>query len=171
MNLYLTGIMGCGKTSAGRLAAGILEASFIDLDAEIEKRESMPIGEIFNLHGEEYFRDLETEALRDISEKSGLVVSTGGGIILRDENIEIMHQTGKIIWIERPVDLILTCVDASVRPLIASNPEKLNQIYAQRRPLYGKYADAVVQNNGFLEDAAKEIAERYLLLTDTKEEE
>lgn len=171
MNLYLTGIMGCGKSSAGQMAADILNAPFVDVDAEIEKLKGMPISEIFNMHGEEYFRQAETDMLRKISKKNGVVVSTGGGVVLREENIDIMKETGKIVWIERSVDLIITCVDASVRPLIAANPEKLNQIYAQRKSLYGKYADAIVQNNGSIEAAAKEIAEQYILLTSTEEEE
>ncbi len=164
MNLYLTGIMGCGKTSAGKMAAAILKVPFFDLDAEVEKREQLPVSEIFSRHGEEYFRLAETEALRQVSKQAGAVVSTGGGIILKPQNAEIMKNTGKVVWIERPVDLILKCVDASVRPLIAEKPQILVDIYARREPLYRKYADAIVENTGFLEDAAKEIAGQYKLL-------
>lgn len=157
-NLYLTGIMGCGKTAAGMKAAKILKAQFIDLDHEVEKKESMSIPDIFEHRGEAAFRKIESQILFDLSAQSGAVISTGGGIILRQENVDRMKKTGTIVWIRRPIETILLGVNASARPLIRDDPQKLIQIYAEREPLYQKYADRIVDNNGSLEDAAEAIA-------------
>lgn len=169
MNLYLTGIMGCGKSSAGQKAAQILGVPFLDSDSEVELQAGSTAGDLFRLHGEEHFRSLETAALKRISEQSRAVVSTGGGVILRPENVEIMRKTGRIIWIERPVDAILKCADASVRPLIAKNPRILIDIYAAREPLYRKYAHAIVPNMGTLDEAADAIVLQYRLLIEKEQ--
>jgi len=169
MNLYVTGIMGCGKTAAGEKAAEILGVPFFDVDTEVEKQENRPISELFRLHGEAYFRGIETQVLQRLSGLDNAIVSTGGGIILQPGNVELMKKTGKVIWIKRPVDLILCSVDAAVRPLIADNPNRLKEIYAQREPLYKQYADAVVHNTGTLEEAAKEIAGHYILFCGAEE--
>ena len=160
-NLYLTGIMGCGKTSIGRIAADILGAQFFDVDKEIEKDQKMFISEIFAQYNEAYFRDIETKVLRKLSNLRNSVISTGGGIILKKENIDVMKQTGSIIWIKRPVEMIAECVDAAVRPLIADEPERLIQIYREREPLYQSSADYTVVNENTAEEAAQEIAGHF----------
>ncbi len=160
-NLYLTGIMGCGKTTAGKMAAEIAHALFIDVDHEIEHKERMSVADIFERRGEPAFRALESQILLDLSAQHGAIISTGGGIILAQKNVDRMKSTGKIVWIRRPLETILNGINAIVRPLIRDDPEKLIQIYAQREPLYEKYADAIVDNENSLEEAARAIAKLY----------
>lgn len=160
-NLYLTGIMGCGKTSIGRMAAGLLGAEFFDVDKEIEKELNLFISEIFEKYGEAYFRDAESEALQKLSSLQNAVISTGGGIILRNKNIETMQQTGSIVWIKRPIEMIAQCMEASFRPLIADNPQKLVEIYREREAIYQSSADHIVVNEGPIEEAAQAVAELF----------
>ncbi len=160
-NLYLTGIMGCGKTSIGKLAAKILGAEFFDVDLEIENDQKMFISEIFAQYDEAYFRDIESRVLQKLSGLNNAVVSTGGGIILRKENVDVMKQTGNVIWIKRPIEMIAECVDTAVRPLIADDPQKLVKIYSEREPLYKNSADYVVANESTVEEAAQAVAKIF----------
>ena len=153
--------MGCGKTCVGRIASGILGAQFFDVDMEIEKDQNLFISEIFDKYNEAYFRKIESEVLEKLSSLQNAVISTGGGIILKRENIETMKQTGSILWIKRPIEMITECVDASIRPLIAGDPEKLVRIYREREPLYAACADYVIINDGPVEDAAQAVAEIF----------
>lgn len=160
-NLYLTGIMGCGKTTAGQRTAEILGAQFFDVDAEIEKEQKMPISEIFEKYDEAYFRNIESEVLQKLSNMRKAVISTGGGIILKKENVDLMKKTGSIIWIKRQIEMISECVDATVRPLLADNPDRLIEIYKAREPLYKTCADYVVINENSVEEAAQAVAELF----------
>jgi shikimate kinase len=153
--------MGCGKSTAGKKAADIARVPFIDVDHEIEHKEGMSVSDIFDRRGEQAFRLLESQVLFDLSAQRGAIVSTGGGIILAQKNVDRMKKTGKIVWIRRPIKSILAGINASARPLIQDDPEKLIRIYVQREPLYEKYADAVVDNETSLEDAARAIAKLY----------
>ena len=160
-NLYLTGIMGCGKTSVGKIAAEILGAQFFDVDKEIEKDQDLFISEIFAQYNEAYFRDIESKVLQRLSNLQNAVISTGGGIILKKDNIDVMKQTGNIVWIKRPIEMIAECVDASFRPLIADDPQKLVRIYQEREPLYQNCADYIVGNESTVEEAAQAVVELF----------
>ncbi len=157
-NLYLIGIMGCGKTTVGKKAAKILGSPFFDLDREVEKKEGLLIREIFEKNGESAFRALESKVLADLSHQREAVISTGGGIILMQKNVDQMKATGTIIWIRRPVEDIIRRVNTNVRPLIKDNPKKLFEIYAEREPLYQQYADITIDNTKGLNEAAEAIA-------------
>ena len=98
-NLFLVGMMGCGKTSTGRPLAERLGYGFVDADAVIEQVAGCTISEIFERDGEEEFRTLETQVMRSISERHSLVVATGGGVVTRTENWGMMHQ-GIVIWLD-----------------------------------------------------------------------
>lgn len=161
-NLYLTGIMGCGKSTAGKKAAKILKVLFFDVDHEVEKKESMTISEIFNRRGEDAFREVETRILSNLSAQNGVMISTGGGIILRQKNVDRMKESGKIVWIRRPIETILESVNDRDRPLIKNDPQKLLRIYADREPLYQKHADFIVDNNGSLDDAAEAVVKIFM---------
>src|SRR3972149_1160701 len=96
-NIVLTGFMGTGKTEVGREAARLLGFALIDADEEIVKSEGMPIAEIFKRHGEPYFRDVEARVLKEISKRKNAVISTGGGAVLREENIEALRLNGVLV--------------------------------------------------------------------------
>ena len=152
-NIVLIGIMGCGKTSLGKELANRLSMTFIDMDEKIETEAGMTITEMFSQFGESYFRDQETELCHRLSKQSGLVISTGGGIVGRPENMEALGRTGHILFLDRDPEIILRTIDASNRPMIRENPQRLLELHQQRLPLYQKYSDLIVTNNGTLDEA------------------
>lgn len=144
---------GCGKSSIGSLVAKILQTKFYDLDSYIEEKEHTSIPELFQL-GEDYFRQLESNAVREIYCKQALVISTGGGIVTRSENMILLRQTGTIFYIERPIEMIVNSSDFTTRPLLAEDSNKIYALYEERKHLYEKYCDFRISNDKSLEIAA-----------------
>jgi shikimate kinase len=99
-NFYLTGFMAAGKSTIGPILANTLGWNFFDLDKEIEKEEGLKVVEIFKQKGEEYFRGIETETLKRLSENEESIISLGGGAIASEENFKIIKSTGKIIYLK-----------------------------------------------------------------------
>ena len=138
-NIVLTGMPGSGKSTVGKLL-NIEGFGFVDTDAEIEKRCGCSIKDLINSKGEKYFRDLETEVIKDISSKGCQIISTGGGAVLRKENIDYLKRNGKIYFINAyPERLYPT----DSRPL-SDTYEKLKKLYDARADIYNSTADAVV---------------------------
>lgn len=162
MNIYLTGIMGCGKTTLGCLTAQILGMPFLDLDEAIVDLAGKSIPDIFQEGGEALFRKQETEALRAVSKRHGQLVATGGGILLRRENIRIMEDSGIICWIQRELTDILGDLDASGRPMLGGDPARLAGVYQERLPLYQSTAQLVFLNHGEPEEAALHLSQLLL---------
>jgi shikimate kinase len=144
-NIVLIGMPGCGKTTIGKLLAEKLNKSFIDVDSYIEEVENRTIPEIF-LQGEIYFRDIETKAVKKASKGEAQVISTGGGVIKRQENIEALKENGIIIFIDRPVEDIASDVDTENRPLLKDKKEALFTLYKERYALYVAACDYQVKN-------------------------
>jgi shikimate dehydrogenase len=138
-NIVLTGMPGSGKSTVGRLV-GLKGYTFIDTDEEIEKRCRCTIGELIANKGEKYFRDIETEVIRDISALNGCVISTGGGAVLREENIRNLKRNGKIYFIDAEPSRLIATGD---RPL-SDTKEKLEKLYAERIGIYRSSADVTV---------------------------
>ena len=155
LNIVLTGMMGSGKSALGYRAAKALGRTFIDMDDWIEERHG-PIPEIFK-RGESVFRDIETQAAREIGRMDGAVIATGGGIVLNPENMDALRRQGIVLFIDRPVDQILTDINTEHRPLLQDGKEKLNAIYREREHLYRGTADYVIENTGTAEDALAQI--------------
>lgn len=148
MKLVLIGMPGCGKTTVGRLAAKELELEFIDLDAEIVKDTGKSINKIFADSGEEYFRELETNALKTSLKSSGAVISTGGGIVKYRRNIDAIRELGGyIVFIDRPLELIAGNIDTQSRPLLKDGAERLKNLYIERYELYKDAADDIIVND------------------------
>lgn len=150
-NTVLVGMPGCGKSTIGELLAVQLGKRFVDADAEIVRMAQMPIPNIFEKFGEDGFRKMETKVLAEIGQQSGLVISTGGGCVTREENYPLLHQNGTIYWIQRETSSLPT----DGRPL--SQKGKLEQMYRDRKPLYERFADHIVSNNGTVEEAVNAI--------------
>jgi len=154
---------GAGKTTVGKALSYKLKMAFLDMDDFIEKKQNMSISEIFEKYGEEYFRKLETEAAKFLSENyKNTIISTGGGAILKPVNMEYLKTSGFVIYINRSVEKIISTLNAEKRPLLKSNPEKLYDMYKIRHPLYLKYADVCIPNNGEFADCVEQIAEFVL---------
>jgi shikimate kinase len=141
LNIYLIGMMGCGKSTVGPLLADRLGYNFLDTDTTIEKLVSQSIAELFQSVGEPEFRQIETQVLAEISAHIRLVVSTGGGIAIDRENWNHLHQ-GLVIWLDPAVDLLVERLQGdTTRPLLAAATDlraKLDQMLAQRRHRYAE---------------------------------
>ncbi len=154
-NIILVGMPGCGKSTVGRLVATLTKKQFVDADTKIIRAAQMSIPEIFQKEGEDGFRKWETKVLQELGKQSGLVIATGGGCVTRDENYPLLHQNGKIYWLQRN----LTSLTTDGRPL--SQNGKLEQMWLIRKPLYEKFADFSVSNNESPEQTATEISRRW----------
>ena len=150
-NIVLIGMPGCWKSTIGNLLARKLGRKFVDADEEIIQLAGKSIPEIFAQDGEEIFREWETMALEHLGKQSGLVIATGGGCVTRQRNYPALHQNGSIVWLERDLSLLPT----DGRPLSQSN--RLEEMYAVRKPLYEAFADVRVANTGSPENTVTEI--------------
>lgn len=146
-NLILIGMPGSGKTAVGRHLARVLQMSFVDTDDKIEMDSGRRIPEIFETDGEEYFRDLESACAAECAQLHNTVISTGGGMILREQNMRALADSGRIIWLNRPIE-DLAHTNLSGRPLLAKDQNRIYELYAQREPLYRKYAEIMIRNRG-----------------------
>ena len=152
-NIVLSGMPGCGKSTIGKMLAERLGRPFIDLDEEIVKIAGKPITEIFAERGESFFRDLETEATRNVARISGALIATGGGAILRDENVGLLRRNGRIYFLDRPLEQLLPTAD---RPL-ASSAEAIKKRYEERYATYCAVADERIIADVSAEEVAEEI--------------
>ena len=152
-NVILIGMPGSGKSTVGRLLAEKLGRPLLEADKELEKAAGMSIPVIFANEGEAGFRKRETRILSDLGKQSGTVISTGGGCVTREENYPLLHQNGVIVWIRRD----LNCLAREGRPL--SLNADLSAMYAMRAPLYERFADFAVDNDGNAEDTVNLILE------------
>ena len=137
----LIGMPGSGKTTIGKLLAEALGKEFVDTDEEIVRIAGKSIPEIFREDGEDAFRRLETKVLAEVTAKSGRVISTGGGAVVRTENHNLLRQNGRIVLVARGLDALST----AGRPL-SSSEDALRRLYEERQPIYLSLADVVVQN-------------------------
>ena len=151
-NIVLVGMPACGKTTVGKQIARLLNRELIDSDAEIVAREGV-ISDIFAEKGEQYFRDLESKVIAELSQKNGCVISTGGGAVLRSENVHNLKMNGKIYFIDRPLEQLLPTAD---RPT-ANSAEKIKALYDVRYPIYTAAADMVVTGGVGPEKIARKI--------------
>jgi len=156
LSVVLVGMPGSGKTTLGAMVAEALGREAIDLDREIEKAAGMTIPEIFAQKGEKAFRDLESELIRDKCKLSGKVISTGGGAVMRDENIRAIRQNSLVVQIKRPVELLPT----DGRPL-SKDTDRLRRMESERAPFYARCADAAIDNLGTPREAADKILEVF----------
>ena len=155
-NIVLTGMPGSGKSTIGQLISKELNKEFIDTDALIVKREKREISDIFAKDGEAYFRDVEAEVIKEVSLKKNCIISTGGGAILRDENVRNLAANGKIYFLDRkPEDLIPT----DDRPL-ANEKSKIMKLYEDRLPIYQSTCDVIINVEVGIEDTLNEMLKK-----------
>ncbi len=155
-NIVLIGMPGSGKSTVGRILSDKLGRPLVDTDEEIVRRAGIPITEIFKAKGEPAFRDLESAVIRDVSDTGGKVIATGGGAILREENLAALRANGVLVYLDRPLGDLLPTSD---RPL-ANQAEKIRALYTVRRPLYEGAADLTVPVDTTPENIALTIMEK-----------
>ena len=160
MNLVLIGMPGSGKSTVGKILSKMLCMPLVDTDALVEQTAGKTIPELFAQEGESAFRDRETAAARQAAALDNTVIATGGGIILRPENMEALAATGLIFFRDRDLEDIVG-EDHMGRPLVGKDPDKLRILYTQRIDLYRKYAQYTISDTKTAEEAAARIAALY----------
>ncbi len=150
-NIVLVGMPGSGKTTVGQLLAAKCGKEFVDADQCIVKAAGKTIPEIFAQDGEAAFRQMETEVLAELGKQSGFVIATGGGCVTQNGNYPLLHQNGTIFCLDRALDKLPT----DGRPLSQAN--RLSEMYQMRKPMYDRFADHRIDNNGTAEAAASKI--------------
>ena len=153
-NIVLIGMPGAGKSTVGRLLSEKTGRAFIDTDDMITESHGV-ISEIFAKHGEEYFRDVESEKVKEAAKNSGFIIATGGGAILRKENVDALRQNGVIFFLNRPLEDIMPTAD---RPL-SSDLKALKKRFDERYDKYKAAGDYEIFIDGNPESAAKKILE------------
>jgi shikimate kinase len=141
MNIVLTGFMGTGKTAVGRELARLLSMRLVDIDSEIEAERNMKITDIFKNYGEPYFRDLETGMIVRYAKEKNLIISTGGGAVLRDENMAALRKNGMVFCLHAaPETILLRTGRSDDRPLLnVEDPlTKIRELLNGRMPFYEK---------------------------------
>ena len=157
-NIVITGMSGAGKSAVGKALRRITGRTLYDTDALIVEKAGMPITEIFAQYGETYFRDLESEVIRELSGGNGAVISTGGGAVLREENVRELKKNGRIFFLRRDISEIMPSAD---RPL-ADSGEKVERLYRERLPIYERTADVDVPVTGTPDDTAQILLSKRL---------
>ena len=152
-NIVLVGMPSSGKSTLAAALGEKLGRPVYEADALIEQEAGMDIPAIFARYGEGHFRALETEILSRLGKLSGAVISTGGGCVTREENYDLLHQNGTIVWLQRGTEKL----DKTGRPLSLKND--LNEMYQKREPMYRRFADAAVDNNGSVKATLEQILE------------
>jgi len=166
-NVILIGFMGSGKSTIGRILAQKLKYKWVDMDVEIEKGENKTISKIFEEKGETYFRDLETEYLKRLTKQTNNVISTGGGIVLKEENRALLKKIGTVVFLHADsAQIIENLKDDSKRPLLkGDNPEeKIIQLLDERESTYLNSANIIIQTTGkSIEHVVEEIISLLLI--------
>ncbi len=148
--LFLVGMMGCGKSTLGKQLAKRLRRPFIDSDTELEARTGASIPTIFDLEGESGFREREAAVLAELTLRPGVVLATGGGVVMRPENRALLRERGTVIYLHAEVPILVERTRSSRnRPLlfVADPEQRMKQLYAQRDPLYRATAHVVVESD------------------------
>ena len=157
-NIVLTGMPGSGKSTVGAILAKQMEREFVDTDDLVVRAAGKSIPEIFAEHGETYFRDLETRVIREeVSQRSGLIVATGGGVILKQENVDLLSHNGRLYFLDRPLEDLLPTED---RPL-ASSAEAIRMRYRERYARYCETCNCRIDVKGDAEWVAQVIGKDF----------
>ena len=163
-NIVLIGFMGTGKTSIGRNVAQKLNMEFVDTDELIEKQTGLTIPEIFSANGEDYFRRLESRIVEQVSKKEKQVIATGGGVVLKEENMKHLREKGFIIHLKSNPDTILRNIGGGDnRPLLKDNPtkEKIIEMLEKRKEYYKNHDYEIDVSVLTVEEAAEKIIDIY----------
>lgn len=164
INIFLIGFMGSGKSTVASCLAKKFGMEIVEMDQVIVEREGMSISDIFAHKGETYFRDVESQLLTEIQAKQDRVISCGGGVVLREQNVKEMKKCGKVVLLNAKPETILERVkDDENRPLLQGKKDVsfIGDMMEQRRPKYEKAADFIIETDGKgAEEICKEIFDR-----------
>jgi shikimate kinase len=159
-NIALIGFMAVGKSAIGRTLAKKLRRRFVDLDRVIERAEGRKVREIFEHKGEAYFRQLEKQALAEVLEKNNQIIATGGGVILDDQNLQILREKALLIGLSAEMDVLLARAgDATKRPLLqgSNRRERIEDLLRQRAARYAQAHVTIDTSNLTVDQVVKKI--------------
>lgn len=167
-NILLIGFMGAGKSTVSAKLSELLAMEIMEMDAYIQEKEGMSIKEIFAVNGEEYFRNCESNTLIELREKKHMVVSCGGGVPLREKNVELMKNSGYVVWLTATPEAIYERVkDSTERPLLNGNMNVpfIQNLMESRREKYERAADIVIDTTGKeIEEICEELLQKLSVL-------
>lgn len=175
-NIILIGYMGSGKTTIGQALADKLSYQFLDTDAYIEEKQNTTISNIFEEYGEEYFRNIETKTIEDMEKNTNhSIVSTGGGLPLRECNGAILKKMGFVVFLSVKKEIVLKRLEGDTqRPLLQGDnvEQKMEEMLHFRNPIYEYTAHLKVEvDNKTVEEIAEEICRNYVIMTELGGEE
>ena len=159
-NIVLIGMPGCGKSSVGKELSSMLHMVLVDTDRMVEQAVGRTIPDIFARDGETAFRDRETAAAKQAASMTGVIIATGGGMVLREENMQALRENGVVFFRDRDLSDILG-ENLSDRPLLSGDKQHIYDLYQQRIRLYRKYAHHTISNTNTAKEAAERIAAIY----------
>lgn len=167
-NILLIGFMGAGKSTVSAKLSELLAMEIMEMDAYIQKKEGMSIKDIFATNGEEYFRNCESNTLIELRERKRMVVSCGGGVPLREKNVELMKNSGYVVWLTATPEAIYERVkDSTERPLLNGNMNVpfIQNLMESRREKYERAADIVIDTTGKeIEEICEELLQKLSAL-------
>lgn len=174
-NIFLVGPMGAGKTTIGRHLATLLHRRFVDVDHEIEKRTGVTIPVIFEIEGEAGFRRRESTLVDELSRDEGIVLATGGGAVLMEENRRVLKERGTVVYLQADIETLVerTRRDRN-RPLLQTEDPrgKIEELLRQREPIYREVADVVVDTGQRAPSSvARDVAMRLKVLSNDENPE
>lgn len=153
-NIYLVGMPGCGKSRLGKEVAQKLGLEYVDTDeATIKEAGVQSMNELFGKHGVARFRQMEKQVLKELSGKTDLLVSTGGGVVLDPENRSTMINTGRVVFVDVNLTTLRSRIDVNDRPLVVNMDQALENLYFHRLDIYKNSATDIFDNNGELEES------------------
>lgn len=162
-NLVLIGMPGSGKTTISKKLSEILHMPLIDIDEYIVKKYNQSINDMFSIN-EEYFRKREAICTQEVAIRSGYIISTGGGVVKKSENIQALQKNGMIFLLDRRVENIIQDIETSHRPLLKDGKERLYELYKQRKMLYQQSANYIIDNNNEIDLTISMIIAQYIPL-------
>jgi len=166
MNLVLIGYRGTGKSTIGKILAARLGRLIVSTDREVVRRAGSSIPDIVAAHGWEHFRDLETAVCEDLAGRDNLVIDTGGGAVLRDQNVNVFKRNGRLFWLTASVETIAARIGSdSQRPSLTgtkSHVDEIQDVLAQRTPKYLAAADVIVATDArSIDEVAATILQQF----------
>lgn len=159
-NIILTGMMGSGKTTIANLLGEKLSRQVIDTDDVVVELGGMSIAEMFSVRGEEFMRKLETESCRLLSEKEDLIIATGGGLPMRQENRDFLRGTGIVVFLNRDPGVTYDTMDRTGRPLAQQGRDAFVQRFLDREPTYRGFSHIVINDFSCPENTVAEILQK-----------
>lgn len=163
-NIVLIGLPGCGKTTVGKLLAKAMNRPLLDTDAMVVEKEGRSINDIFAAEGEAYFRMAESACAKEAGARQDCIIATGGGMVLKKENMDALKQNGVVYFLDRSAKEIAKSVDVRGRPLQKDDPNRIFRLQKERDKLYRRYADAVYSGG-----TPKDLAETIQLMFELTE--